>query len=187
VKDSEATRERILEAATAEFAAYGLAGARVDRIALAASANKNSIYRYFKSKDNLFGTVLERHLQRVYSEVQFTPEDLPSFAVRFFDYAMGHPDLVRLMAWYGLERNREEPEIPPESMSGKLAALAALQNDGLVGPAFTPAFLFTVITALASAWTVINPFSGSIDPDATNDLTALRHAIARSVERLSST
>ena len=39
VRDAEASRARILDAATAEFAAFGLAGARVDRIADAADAN----------------------------------------------------------------------------------------------------------------------------------------------------
>ena len=38
-----ATRRRILEAATAEFAAKGLAGARVDEIAARAGANKRMI------------------------------------------------------------------------------------------------------------------------------------------------
>ncbi|MEV4894943.1 helix-turn-helix domain-containing protein, partial [Nonomuraea sp. NPDC055795] len=48
---AEATKSRILQAATAEFAAYGFAGARVDRIAQAASVNKNLIYVYFTNKD----------------------------------------------------------------------------------------------------------------------------------------
>ncbi|MFD9045102.1 TetR family transcriptional regulator, partial [Streptomyces bottropensis] len=46
-----ATKSRILQAAAAEFAAYGFAGARVDRIAKAASVNKNLIYIYFTNKD----------------------------------------------------------------------------------------------------------------------------------------
>lgn len=39
-RDAEATRCRILAAATAEFAAHGIAGARVDRIAKAAQSHK---------------------------------------------------------------------------------------------------------------------------------------------------
>ena len=37
-------RKRIVEAATVEFAAHGLAGARIDRIARRACANKQLIY-----------------------------------------------------------------------------------------------------------------------------------------------
>jgi AcrR family transcriptional regulator len=43
-RDSAATKERLLAAATDEFAAHGIAGARVDRIAAAARANKQLIY-----------------------------------------------------------------------------------------------------------------------------------------------
>ncbi|MCU1609211.1 MAG: TetR family transcriptional regulator, partial [Pseudonocardiales bacterium] len=39
-------RARLLDAAFAEFAQHGLAGARVDRIAEAAQANKGLIYVY---------------------------------------------------------------------------------------------------------------------------------------------
>ena len=37
-RNAEATKERILDAALAEFSAYGIAGARVDRIAQAVFA-----------------------------------------------------------------------------------------------------------------------------------------------------
>lgn len=40
MRNAEATRERILEAAMAEFSAFGIAGARVDRIAKTAGCNK---------------------------------------------------------------------------------------------------------------------------------------------------
>ena len=43
VRDPERTRARILDAARAEFAAHGLGGARVDRIASQADANKRML------------------------------------------------------------------------------------------------------------------------------------------------
>lgn len=184
VKDARATRERILEAAMVEFAAYGIAGARVDRIAHASAANKNSIYRYFESKELLFAAVLQRHLERIYTEVPFTPDDLPGFAVRFFDFVMTHPDLVRLMAWSGLERSAVEPVAIKESMTDKLAALAAVQRSHPGERALPPPFLLTAITALASAWTAANPVWRAIDPEALDDLPALRAAIASAVDRL---
>ena len=167
-----------------EFAAYGIAGARVDRIAHASAANKNSIYRYFESKELLFAAVLQRHLERIYTEVPFTPDDLPGFAVRFFDFVMTHPDLVRLMAWSGLERNAVEPVAIKESMTDKLAALAAVQRSHHGERALPPPFLLTAITALASAWTAANPVWRAIDPEALDDLPALRAAIANAVDRL---
>ena len=64
MRNAEATRERILDAATAEFSAHGIAGARVDRIARTAGCNKNLIYIYFENKETLFTTVLQKHLAR---------------------------------------------------------------------------------------------------------------------------
>jgi hypothetical protein len=43
-RDPEGMRLRILEAAKQEFAGHGLAGARVDRIAAKAGANKRMLY-----------------------------------------------------------------------------------------------------------------------------------------------
>jgi hypothetical protein len=43
VRDADATRRRLLDAATEEFAAYGIAGARVDRSAEAGKTNKAQI------------------------------------------------------------------------------------------------------------------------------------------------
>ena len=53
------TRSRILDAALTEFSAYGLAGARTDRIAHAAGVNKALLYYYFDSKENLYIASLE--------------------------------------------------------------------------------------------------------------------------------
>ena len=52
--DAQETRRRLLEAAITEFSCYGIAGARVDRIASTAKANKQAIYAYFGSKEALF-------------------------------------------------------------------------------------------------------------------------------------
>jgi TetR/AcrR family transcriptional regulator len=54
-----ATREAIIAAAKAAFAAAGLAGARTGAIAAAAGVNKALLYYYFKSKERLYVTVLE--------------------------------------------------------------------------------------------------------------------------------
>ena len=105
MRNAAATKERILAAALAEFSAHGIAGARVDRIAQAAGCNKNLIYIYFEDKETLFTTVLRKHLRRVHEEQPFTPDDLPTYAAKVFDFAMANPDLMRLMAWSALEQN----------------------------------------------------------------------------------
>ncbi len=58
-RQPEASRNAILQAALAEFAQEGLAGARVDAIAEAAGVNKALLYYYFRDKETLYGATLE--------------------------------------------------------------------------------------------------------------------------------
>ncbi|MET9362249.1 TetR family transcriptional regulator [Streptomyces sp. NPDC006632] len=101
--DSKATKERILAAAAAEFAQYGVAGARVDRIAAEAKANKRAIYEYFGDKNKLFADVLEHLMADLAQAVPPGDEDLPAYAERLFDYHRAHPEALRLLMWEALE------------------------------------------------------------------------------------
>ncbi len=60
---STASRATILAAAERLFAEQGLAGARTDAIAALAGVNKALLYYYFKSKEELYGAVLEEHFR----------------------------------------------------------------------------------------------------------------------------
>ncbi|HSZ40773.1 MAG TPA: TetR family transcriptional regulator [Trebonia sp.] len=53
-----ATSRRILDAAAAEFAERGIAGARIDRIIATAHTNKAQLYGYFGSKEGLLDVVI---------------------------------------------------------------------------------------------------------------------------------
>ena len=64
-RDPERNRGRILAAALEEFARYGLGGARVDRIAARAGANKRMLYYYYGDKEALFLAVLEDSYARI--------------------------------------------------------------------------------------------------------------------------
>jgi len=185
MRNAEATRERILEAAMAEFSAYGIAGARVDRIAKTAGCNKNLIYIYFESKETLFTTILQKHLMRMYEELPFTPDDLPGYAVRAFDFAMAHPDLMRLMAWSGLEQRAGGQAERAASWDKKVAALLKAQEAGQLRTTFSPSFLLIAVITLATAWTAANPFGLSLDPDAATRPAALRASIADAVRLIS--
>jgi AcrR family transcriptional regulator len=182
--NAEATKALILEAAMAEFSAYGIAGARVDRIAKTAGCNKNLIYIYFDNKETLFTTVLEQHLQRVYDELAFTPDDLPGYATRVFDFAMAHPDLMRLMAWSSLELRPDAVPARNDAHLPKLAALAAAQDAGTLSSAFPPEFLLTTTMVLATAWSAVSPFGPSLAPGAADRPAALREHIADAVRRI---
>jgi TetR/AcrR family transcriptional regulator len=54
------TQERIIDAAHAEFSTVGFDAAQLDRIAHNAKVSRPLVYKYFGSKEELFGVVLDR-------------------------------------------------------------------------------------------------------------------------------
>lgn len=69
VERSATSRQRLLTAAAAEFAARGFAGAHVDRIAQTARVNKAMIYYHFKSKAALYREILRDMFEAVAARV----------------------------------------------------------------------------------------------------------------------
>lgn len=112
-RDPERTRQKILDAATEEFARYGLGGARVDRIAERAGANKRMLYYYFKDKDNLFLAALEGSYAQIRAaERELDLEHLPprkalERLVQFtWDYFLEHPEFMTLLNSENLHKGR---------------------------------------------------------------------------------
>src|ERR1700757_1438066 len=108
-RDAAATRQRLIDAARAEFAEFGIAGARVDRIAVNAEANKAQIYNYFGSKDRLFDAVWESVVQQVIESTPIDATDLAGYAGRLADTYREYPEIRRLVSWQRLERGDDEP------------------------------------------------------------------------------
>lgn len=113
IRHPERTRERILDAATAEFSARGLGGARVDSIADAAGVNKRMLYHYFGNKEDLFLAVLERAYEKIRREESalaldaLPPVDAMRRLVRFtFDYFVGNQYFVALLNSENLHKAR---------------------------------------------------------------------------------
>src|SRR5260370_40570220 len=104
VRDADGTRRRLRDAAAEEFAAFGIAGARVDRIAAAAESNKAQIYHYFGNKDGLFEAVFHDLVVTTLRDSPIDPTDLPEYAGRLFDGYQGRPHVQRLATWDRLGR-----------------------------------------------------------------------------------
>ena len=103
-RNPEQTREAILQAAIAEFAREGVAGARTDQIARAARVNKALLYYYFGDKESLYGAVLDHAFGSIYPRlVAILDGDLPcrekilAYAGEHFDALAGNPQLCRLV------------------------------------------------------------------------------------------
>jgi AcrR family transcriptional regulator len=100
-------RARIMEAARDEFARYGHAGSRVQRIVDRAGVNKQLIFYYFGSKDGLYRAVMEESWDRMReTEAHEAAEPRATVQLRLAIRAVylglvGQPHLVRLLVHDG--------------------------------------------------------------------------------------
>lgn len=149
--DSTQTKRRILIAAGEEFAAYGLAGARVDRIAENAQANKRSIYVHFGTKEELFDLVVVQGLLDMAAAIPFDAEAIPEYAGALFDLLEERPDVARLMSWSLLERPVPiDAEV--EAYRLKVVAIQEAQQRGAINSSLDPVELLAMVIALATSW-----------------------------------
>lgn len=181
-RDAERTRRRILAAATEEFAALGIAGARVNRIAEVAGCNKAMLYAYYGSKDGLFDAVFTAYVEAYLAAVGFDPTELPEYAGRVFDYFEEHPDHLRLAVWYRMERpGGSRLAAVLEVNDSRLKELAAAQAAGAVTDRFSPVELLSLVQAIATSWSSMNPEYGVSAPPAADRRRAVVAAVARLV------
>jgi AcrR family transcriptional regulator len=154
MSEKHPTKRRLLDAATAEFAAFGIAGARVDRIAATAGVNKAQMYAYYGSKSGLFDAVFQEHNEAILDAVPFTADDLPGYAARLYDAYVNDPKLVRLATWNRLERIQVGNLLADLAVltAKKYEAIAEAQRVGQLDPAISPADVYSLVIALSLTW-----------------------------------
>jgi AcrR family transcriptional regulator len=110
-RQPDATRRRILSAATSEFAAKGLAGARVDEIAARARVSKRMLYHYFGHKEALWLAVLEHaylHIRSEERELDVSRLSPVAGMRRLIEFTVGyvqsHPEFISLLLGENLHR-----------------------------------------------------------------------------------
>lgn len=179
-KNSETTRQKLLEAGLLEFAAHGMAGGRVDRIAEAAGCNKQLIYAYFKSKEGLFAAVYERMVDDIMGAVPFDADDLPGYAARLAALFSERREIVRMAMWRRLERTVPESAAVRKVARGKIAALKEVQAENRVDSRIPPESLLALISQLAMTGALATPGAGGAD---TTERAKIEH-IVEAVRRL---
>jgi AcrR family transcriptional regulator len=180
VRDPEAKRQQLLDAGLAEFAAYGIAGARIDRIAKLAGCSAGLVYTYFGSKDELFEAVFAAIVQRTLVGIPITPDDLPGYAGRLFDSHETHPELVRLVTWHQLERAGGAPlRTVTEAAKAKVDAIRTAQRAGVVSDRFQPEQLVALVLSLSAMWSSPGPETGAL-----TDRDFRRATVVEAVRRL---
>lgn len=179
-----ATRQRILDAALAEFAEKGLAGSRVDEIAARAGANKRMLYAHFGSKEELWLIVLERAYaakrteERAVEVEHLPPAEAMARLVEFnLRYTARHPEFVALLNQENLHRAaylRRSEDVPAlyspilQALRGVLARGAAT---GVFRDGVEPMQLYISILALghfyvANRHTLSTIFGVALDTEA---------------------
>jgi AcrR family transcriptional regulator len=162
-RDAAATRERLLEAAEAQFAAHGLAGSRVDEIARAAGVNVQLIYRYFGDKAGLHRAAFDRTLARL---ARHLGEPLLDGAAgadpraafthhigRYLDFVWSDPTYARLGLWslaegtdpHAGEHGSGVAELERQSGVAVSSGIAS----GLLKPETTPELFCMILIALS--------------------------------------
>jgi len=159
-RDPERTRAALLDAALAEFAAHGRAGARTSAIAARAGVNKQLISHHFGGKDGLYAALVARWEA---DEAGYGDADTPltELAARYVEEGTAHRDLHRLLLRASLEDDEQGGGVD----AGDLADLRRRQAAGEITDRLDPAFVLLLLQAAAAA--------GVVFPGDVRRLTAL--------------
>jgi len=138
----DASRERILEAASAVFAEKGFAGAGVDQLAARSGIAKTALYYHFGSKEGLLAAVAERAASAWIEGISNAALQAGDDPAARLDRALAgmralleeKPQILRLLQILALELAEEKPEIRATLqaiLARARAALVAGLNDAL--------------------------------------------------------
>jgi TetR/AcrR family transcriptional regulator len=127
-RDPVRTRERILRAARREFVAKGIAGARVDSIARAASVNKRMLYHYFGDKEALYRAVLREGIATNLDLVAAAPADPAELLPFLFSRVLPRLDGIRLLQWEALGASSRKPVAEEERRKAWVEAAERLRD-----------------------------------------------------------
>lgn len=152
-RDPEAKKQQLFEAALAEFAAHGVAGARVERLARRAGISPGLVYSFYQGKEQLFDAVFDHIVGRAATMVPIDADHLPQYAAGLYDAGLAHPEVARFMTWYQLERGQSAaPASAVAAMNDKAAAIRDAQRRGTVTSAMPAGQILALVLSIASMW-----------------------------------
>jgi AcrR family transcriptional regulator len=159
--EPDAVAESIVDAALAEFLAYGLRRTNVDVVAKRAGVSRATLYRRFDGKDALVAAVLVRESRRFFASIAAAVADLKTPADRLvegFVVGVRHAREDRLLN--RLLSSDPEALLPHLTTNGGLVVAAARdflvrQGGGTLGGERTPAGVAEVFVRLAISFTLM--------------------------------
>lgn len=144
-RDAERTRQRIVDAALAEFAEKGFAGARIRSIAERAGVNSQLISYYFGGKEGLYQEILRRWHQREarIEEQEFTLGDA---VAAYLQAGFDEPELMRIFIWDGLTgAGPADEDLAADGEAPEVVAFRARQEAGEIPRDIDPAYLLVAL------------------------------------------
>lgn len=150
-RNAAATKALLLNAATEEFAEYGLAGARIDRIAERAGVNKRLLYVYFGDKNQLFDAVVQEQTDAVLKAAPMDDGDLCAFATARFDFVLANPEARRIAAWRVFEQT-EPTEAERRAYRTRIEAVEKAQAAGKIRTDISATDLFAFVLRITESW-----------------------------------
>ena len=174
-----------MASATTEFAEFGFAGARVDRIVEGAEVNKRMLYVHFGSKEGLFNAVVDSTIDVLLDQVPFDARDLASYATAYFEQLVSKPEALRLTIWRAIEQ-MEPSEGELTSYARKLKAIGIAQSEGAIVDDIPAVDVLAMLLSLTRSWLTATPAlrSQSSNADANGRLVEHKQALATAVRRL---
>lgn len=163
---AQATRDKILRAATKVFARYGYEGGSVEKISSLAKSYDRMIYYYYGSKEGLFVAVLEGIYQRMdEAEARVAPDpanpvEALKIVIRFkLDYYRRNPEFVNLLNTENLHKGRHVSKLERrgEYSSHAVQIIARILESGAAQGLFrndlNPRDVFLLIASAAYFYT----------------------------------
>jgi TetR/AcrR family transcriptional regulator len=180
-------RDAILAAARSDFARYGFAGARIERIAAAADVNKQLIFHYFHSKEGLYSAVVTA----IFASWQPAPDGaaLPSERLRqvtayLVQWLNDNPGAARALSEAGRIPG-DAPAPPAEAtrwLAGAMAAVCSAveggQRQGYFRDDADPQAIAQIVVGFAVGHAItVGPESGASPADSLRLVANLSRAM----------
>jgi AcrR family transcriptional regulator len=154
------SRQRILDAATAEFALRGFTAATVDRIAARARLNKAMIYYHFHSKQALYSSVLRSifttmgdRLTAIASSEAAPADKLDRFVASFVTEGQAHAHVAPIMLREIAEGGRRLDEETYGVMVRVVRAMTGIIDEGRAAGQFGP--VDPILLYLTTVWPIV--------------------------------
>jgi AcrR family transcriptional regulator len=155
-RDPDAKREMILQGALAEFAEFGLGGARLSSLAKRAGVSAGLVYAFHESKEALFDAVYDAIVGRVVSDISMDTDDLPGYAGLLFDGLVENPEIARFLGWYRLQGGPVGGgEVANAATAEKVEQIRLAQAAGKLPSSHDPAQILAVTVGAANMWQVM--------------------------------